>query len=172
MKNPADFGVSQPIPLKYEVERADLLQFAELFSLVHFPFGKNQMEKRVEVAIGDRHKEGQSGSLTSNNVISCCCAVTKQCCWYMLQSVSSSIWSSVQHSHADMDVVKYDLDTYVGSSGAPLLYFGDREVGIVIMAVHLRGCTERPSGRPVYNQGSVLTKTVLDRVREFSVNRK
>ena len=77
-----------------------------------------------------------------------------------------SYCSFVQCTHAATNVVQYELDTYKGSSGAPLLYFGDSEVGIVIMAVHLHGVTNEETECPMYNEGSVLTKTVLKKMMD------
>lgn len=68
-------------------------------------------------------------------------------------------------THAATSLVRYELDTYPGSSGSPLLYSaaaGDSDIGIVIMAVHLHGATEKETKRPMFNEGSVLTKAVLD----------
>lgn len=65
-------------------------------------------------------------------------------------------------THAATSLVQYELDTYPGSSGSPLLYYGDSDIGIVIMAVHLHGVTEKETKCPMYNEGSVLTKAVLD----------
>ena len=66
--------------------------------------------------------------------------------------------------------LRLTIDTYAGSSGAPLLYFGDSEVGIVIMAVHLRGRTDKETECPMYNEGCVLTeaflKEMMDTFRE------
>ena len=58
MKNPADFDVSKPIPLKPDEERESCLSNAQLFSIVHFPYEKN----KVEIAIGNRHNVKRQGS--------------------------------------------------------------------------------------------------------------
>ena len=75
MNNPAEFGVSKPIPLRFDVDRADLLLDANIFSIVHFPHNKNGQEEAVEVANGCRFKD-HAGSLTSTNVqyavVLCC----------------------------------------------------------------------------------------------------
>ena len=63
--------------------------------------------------------------------------------------------SNVWLTHAATNFVQYELDTYDGSSGAPVLYFGDSD-GVVIVGVHLG----HGKGH-VYNEGSVLTKAVL-----------
>lgn len=58
VKSPADFDVSEPIPLKRDVERESLLPNAQLFSIVHFPYGKN----KVEIAIGNMYNTKRQGS--------------------------------------------------------------------------------------------------------------
>ena len=74
-----------------------------------------------------------------------------------------SYCSFVQCTHATTVLVQYKLDTYDGSSGAPLLYFGDSEVGIVIMGVHLCARGSRKKGH-MCNEGSVLTTAVLQKM--------
>ena len=62
VKSPADFDVSEPIPLKLDVDRESLLPDAQLFSIVHFPYGKNKKQV-LEIAIGNmyntKHQDNQ-----------------------------------------------------------------------------------------------------------------
>lgn len=62
VKNPAEFDVSEPIPLKLDVERELYLPNAQLFSIVHFPYDKN-WGKEVEIAIGKKRSAECQGML-------------------------------------------------------------------------------------------------------------
>ena len=64
--------------------------------------------------------------------------------------------------YLDTDSVAYTLDTYVGSSGSPLLYSGDTGIGIVVMAVHRKGSFKRQ-----FNEGSILTQSFLSGMKKL-----
>ena len=59
MKNPANFGVAVPIPLKHYVIREDLLRNAELFHMPQFPYYKHGEQQPVKTAHGERHRPSE-----------------------------------------------------------------------------------------------------------------
>ena len=68
MKNPAEFGVCEPIPLKFGVDRERALSGAKEFSIVCFLSCKNSKPNPVGIALGNRHlpedQQAQSGMCT------------------------------------------------------------------------------------------------------------
>ena len=67
VKNPAEIGVHEPFPLKFDVDRERALSEAKVFSIVCFPSDKDLKVNPVEISIGNSYlpegQQPQSGML-------------------------------------------------------------------------------------------------------------